>query len=143
MLRTTVGFALFFPMLVACSSDTKDGTLVPEDAGTVDAASAPVGDAAPAVDAAVAPTAPTLTTLAQMSGGLHVMWKNGQKDCDTIEGERKSDTEAYKKVFSVPGVADNKHDGLGLTAGKAYTYRLRCMKGEMASDYSNEKTGTP
>ncbi len=78
-----------------------------------------------------------------MAGGLHVTWKNGQKDCDKIEGERKSDTEPYKVAFSVPGAADNKHDAAGLAAGTMYTYRLRCVKGDSVSDYSVEKTGTP
>ncbi len=71
------------------------------------------------------------------------MWTNNQTDCDAIEGERKSATEAYKVVFSIPdGTVDNKHDA-PLTAGTAYTYRLRCKKGSDYSPYSNEKSGTP
>lgn len=132
----------------ACSSDPADhgGAVTHDDAGasTETGSSTPVAEAG-ASDATVAapPAAPTISTVAKMSGGLHVMWKNAQKDCDTIDGERKSETEEYKVVFSVPGVADNKHDGAGLSAGKTYTYRLRCKKGDGASDYSNEKTGTP
>ena len=95
-------------------------------------------------DAAVAPlAAPTISGIAKMAGGLHVMWKNAQKDCDKVEAERKSATETYKVAFSVPGVADNKHDAVGLTAGTEYTYRLRCVKGDTVSEYSAEKTGTP
>lgn len=87
--------------------------------------------------------APVVSMVAPMAGGLHVMWKNGQADCDAIEGERKSAAEAYKVVFTVPdGSVDNKHDA-PLTAGMAYTYRLRCKKGNDYSPYSNEKTATP
>jgi hypothetical protein len=87
--------------------------------------------------------APVITGVPAMAGGMHVTWKNTQRDCDVVEGERRSGTEAYKVVFSVPGAADNKHDGVGLVAGTAYTYRLRCKKGDSASPYSDEKTGTP
>ncbi len=80
--------------------------------------------------------------LMKMTDGLHVVWKNAQKDCDAVEGERKAGAEDYKVVFTVPGVADNKHDG-NLTKGTAYTYRLRCKKGDLYSEYSSEKTGTP
>lgn len=139
---------LCLPLFLACSSDPADhGSGAPhDDAG----ASTEAGSTAPAADAGTSdatvgtpPAAPTISTVAKMAGGLHVTWKNGQKDCDTVEGERKSDTEEYKVVFTVPGVADNKHDALGLSAGKIYTYRVRCKKGDTASAYSNEKAGTP
>lgn len=123
---------------VACSSTTTP-TQTPDAAGTEDAGA----DDAAADVAASNLAAPTLSTLAPMAGGLHVMWKNNQKDCDAIEGERKSGAEDYKVVFTVPdGTVDNKHDG-PLTAGTAYTYRLRCKRGSDYSPYSNEKTGTP
>lgn len=133
----------------ACSSDmSKDDMagMAHDDAGEA-GSTAPTPsptDGGAAVDAAVAPlAAPSISTIAKMAGGLHVMWKNTQKDCDKIEAERKSDTEPYKVAFSVPGAADNKHDAVGLTAGTVYTYRLRCLKGDAASEYSAEKTGTP
>ena len=34
--------------------------------------------------------APVITMVMAMAGGLHVTWTNKQKDCDAIEGERKS-----------------------------------------------------
>ncbi|MFO0639721.1 MAG: hypothetical protein U0183_10965 [Polyangiaceae bacterium] len=132
----------------ACSSDmTEDHGVTHDDGGASDASATPTPsptDGGAGGDAAVAPlAAPSISTIAKMAGGLHVMWKNTQKDCDKIEAERKSDTEPYKVAFSVPGAADNKHDAVGLTAGTVYTYRLRCLKGDAVSEYSAEKTGTP
>ncbi len=74
--------------------------------------------------------------------GLHVTWKNTQADCEEIEGERKTATAEYAIVFSVPGSADNKHDG-SATDKVEYTYRLRCKKSGSYSPYSNEMSGTP
>ncbi len=133
-----------------CSSSSSDGggdhggghSSVPSGASAT--ASAPPPDAAvpdSAVPSALAP--PTLTALAKMAGGLHVNWKNGQKDCEGIEAQRKSSADDFKVIFTVPGAANNKHDGVGLTAGTPYTYRLRCKKGDAYSAYSNEMTGTP
>ena len=115
----------------AQDSDTATG----DDASTLDS-----GDDA---TSAVTLKAPAITMVASMAGGLHVMWTNRQTDCDAIDGERKSDTEAYALAFTVPdGSVDNKHDA-PLTSGKTYTYRLRCKKGADYSPYSNEKSGTP
>lgn len=125
-----------------CSSDTTDHDT--HDAGATTTPSATsTATSTPEAGTPVTLAAPTITGLPAMAGGIHVSWKNVQKDCDTIEGERKSATEAYKVVFSVPGAADNKHDGAGLAAGTTYTYRLRCKKGDAASPYSDEKSGTP
>ena len=132
----------FAVLAAGCSSTSGDHGGAHDDAGPGDATTST--DGGPARDGSAGPlVAPAISGVATMAGGLHVTWKNTQKDCDTIEGERKSGTEAYKVAFSVPGVADNKHDAVGLTAGTAYTYRLRCLKGDGASVYSEEKAGTP
>lgn len=137
LIMRTLFLAFLLSCAVACSSATS--TQTPDAAGGEDAG---VDDAAADVAASTL-KAPTLSTLAPMAGGLHVMWKNNQKDCDAIEGERKTGAGDYKPVFTVPdGTVDNKHDG-PLTAGAAYTYRLRCKKGGEYSPYSNEKAGTP
>lgn len=139
--RLVVSAALFVGAL-ASSGCSSDGDHDGHDAATSPAPSA-TATAAPEGGTPGALAAPVITGVPAMAGGIHVTWKNTQRDCDTIEGERKSAAEAYKVVFSVPGAADNKHDGTGLVAGTAYTYRLRCKKGESASPYSDEKTGTP
>jgi hypothetical protein len=92
--------------------------------------------------AAVMLLAPQIDMVMPMQGALHVMWINKQTDCDTIEGERKTDTDPYTMVFTVPGEADNKHD-TSATMDMTYTYRLRCKKGDAYSDYSNEKSLNP
>jgi hypothetical protein len=127
---------------LASSGCSSDGDHDGHDAATSPAPSAS-SSAAPEGGVPGALAAPVITGVPAMAGGMHVTWKNTQRDCDVVEGERRSGTEAYKVVFSVPGAADNKHDGVGLVAGTAYTYRLRCKKGDSASPYSDEKTGTP
>lgn len=88
-------------------------------------------------------SAPVLESVVAMApAGLHVTWKNAQSDCDEVEGERKTATADYAVVFTVPGSADNKHDGTA-TDKVEHTYRLRCRKGEKYSAYSNEMSGTP
>jgi hypothetical protein len=126
--------------LFACSSAATNpgGPSGDTDSGTAADASAP-NDAAP-VSALLAPV---LVSVEKMHGGLHVTWTNTQKGCDAIEGERKLDAD-FKLVFTVPdGTVDNKHDALGLVAGKAYTYRVRCKKAAEFSPYSEEMKGTP
>jgi hypothetical protein len=141
-----LGIALVLSALAgACSSDaTEDHGVTHDDGGATDSSTTPTPsptDGGAGSDGSVAPlAAPTISGIAKMAGGLHVMWKNAQKDCDKVEGERKTGTEAYKIAFSVPGVADNKHDAVGLTAGTEYTYRLRCVKGDTVSEYSAAPT---
>ena len=77
-----------------------------------------------------------------MDGALHVMWKNNGTGCDSVEGERKSDTEDYKVVFTVPGTVNNKMDS-SATTDTTYTYRLRCKMGSDYSPYSNEMSKNP
>jgi len=135
--------ALLSGVSAACSSDaTEDHGTTHGDSGAAEPSTPPPAQT-DGGDAAVAPLAPTISSIAKMAGGLHVTWKNAQKDCDKVEGERKSGAEPYAVAFSVPGVADNKHDAVGLSAGTLYTYRLRCIKGGSASEYSAESTGTP
>jgi hypothetical protein len=91
---------------------------------------------------AAQPAAPVLDELMPMQGGLHVMWTNAEPACDSIEIERKSATEAYAVVFVLPGEADNKHDP-NASMDTDYTYRIRCEKGGLYSDYSNELGANP
>lgn len=77
-----------------------------------------------------------------MEGALHLEWMNMQKDCDSVEAERKMHTDPFAQIFSVPGTVDNKMDS-SATENMDYTYRLRCKKGTAYSDYSNEMSGNP
>lgn len=77
-----------------------------------------------------------------MAGALHVSWTNAEASCDAIELERKTATAAYKVVATLPGEADNKHDGSATTA-TMYTYRVRCKKAAAYSEYSNEMSASP
>lgn len=87
--------------------------------------------------------APVLTEVMPMTGGLHLTWENKQTDAETTEVERMSGSKAYELVFSVPASADNKMDDTATDKTAMYMYRLRCKKGAVYSDYSNEKSGTP
>jgi hypothetical protein len=79
----------------------------------------------------------------KMTGSLHVVWNNpADTDCDSVEGERKTETAPYAVVFTVPGGVDNKHDGTA-TEDTLYTYRLRCKVGDAYSPYSNEESKNP
>lgn len=132
-------------LVFGCSSTEK--TNEPTDSGAADEVAADTGeavDSAPvdtAAEVAVDLKAPTITTLMKMSGALHVVWKNNQA-CDSVVGERKSDTEDYKVLFTVPGTVNNKMDGTA-TVDTTYTYRARCKVGANFSPYSAEVSANP
>ncbi len=129
-------------LVFGCSSTEKAGE--PSDSGTASDAPADTELADAAEDAAevtVDLKAPTITTLMKMSGALHVVWKNNQT-CDSVVGERKSDTEDYKVLFTVPGTVNNKMDGTA-TVDTTYTYRARCKVGANFSPYSAEMSANP
>jgi len=90
-----------------------------------------------------APAAPELTAITPMAGALHLKWTTHQHDCDSFEGERKTSTQAFAAVFSVPGSVDNEMDATATDPAETYTYRLRCKKGSTFSPYSNEMSGSP
>lgn len=119
----------------ACSSATN----VPvSDAATVP--DAPANDAG--TDAPGLPKAPSIKTITPMSSVLMVSWTNNDATCQSVEGERKSSTEAYKVVFSVAGTVATKMDGTA-KGNVDYTYRLRCLRDGVASEYSAEMTANP
>jgi hypothetical protein len=87
--------------------------------------------------------APMLMEIVPMEGALHLTWMNMQKDCDSVEAERKMEhSTAYEAAFSVPGTADNKMD-TAATDNMMYMYRMRCRKGSAYSSYSNEMSANP
>jgi PBP1b-binding outer membrane lipoprotein LpoB len=117
------------------STGTPAGTATPAPSDTPPADPAPV-DTTPAVKS------PTIQEIMKMAGALHVTWTNAEASCDAIELERKTATAAYKVVATLPGEADNKHDGTA-TAATMYTYRVRCKKAAAYSEYSNEMSASP
>jgi hypothetical protein len=87
--------------------------------------------------------APMLMEVAPMEGALHLAWMNMQKDCDSVEAERKMEHQtSYDLAFSVPGSVDNKMD-TSATDNMMFTYRMRCKKGSTYSSYSNEMSANP
>ena len=139
--------------VMGCSSSTSNP--VPSTGTGTDKTGTPAPDPTtpPPTDTttlpvAAVPKAPTIDTVAQMQGALHVMWTNPTPACETIEGERQatmsdgSVMEKYKVAFTVPGEADNKHDTTA-TDAMTYSYRLRCKTGSQYSAYSNVVAGTP
>jgi hypothetical protein len=130
-MRTVAACLLVSFAVVGCSSD---------DGGGGSGGAAGSGGSAGANATLQAPVIDTVMPMAP--AGLHVTWTNAQADCDEIEGERKTASESYAVVFTVPGEADNEHDA-SATEPVEYTYRLRCHKGSDYSAYSNEMSGTP
>ncbi|MBL8722366.1 MAG: hypothetical protein JNL79_40665 [Myxococcales bacterium] len=132
-------------ILFGCSSTEKASE--PTDSATANEASADTGEAidAAAADAVEEATVdlkpPTITSVTKMGGALHVYWKNNQA-CDSVVGERKSETEGYKALFTVPGTVNNKMDGTA-TVDTTYTYRARCKVGANLSPFSAEMSANP
>lgn len=88
------------------------------------------------------PQAPMMSSVEKMNGALMVKWMNMESGCTAVEAERKTLTDPYAVVFSVPGDVDNKHDA-SATTDTTYTYRLRCKKGDKYSAYSDEMGMNP
>ena len=135
----------------ACSSNTTDPA--PNTGTGADKTGTPATDptTTPPADTTTPPAntpaaatvkAPTIMEIMKMAGALHVSWTNAEPSCDSIELERKTATVAYKVVATLPGEADNKHD-TGATSATMYTYRVRCKKAGVYSEYSNEMSASP
>jgi hypothetical protein len=86
-----------------------------------------------------APFAPTRLAIAQMDPGLHITWKDNSSDEDEFEIERKEEGGAYGKIASVTFDVSQYHD-TAVSAGRAYTYRVRATNAARKSPYSNEAT---
>jgi hypothetical protein len=87
--------------------------------------------------------APVLDEVTPMHGALHLYWTNVTADCDTVEGERKEGEGEYASFFEVPGTVDNEADDLATDPAVVYSYRVRCVRGEEVSEYSNELSASP
>lgn len=90
-----------------------------------------------------APAAPMLDDVAPLHMALHVYWTNVADDCDEIEGERSTPEDDFALIFTVPGTVDNEADDAATDSAVTYTYRVRCRRGEVYSEYSNELSASP
>lgn len=85
--------------------------------------------------------APMLEDVIPMSKVLRVRWSVGSK-CDSIDGERRTDAMTFIPVFTVSGSDTDYVDG-DAYEDQTYTYRVRCVRDEKASEYSNMLGANP
>ncbi|MDP2276574.1 MAG: hypothetical protein Q8K32_37920 [Archangium sp.] len=84
--------------------------------------------------------APTELMVYQLGIGLHLTWKDNSLDEDEFQIERKSNG-GFATIGSVVFDIAQFHDE-PVTFDTAYTYRVRAMKGNVPSAYSNAATAT-
>ena len=87
------------------------------------------------------PEAPTQLTVAALSGGAHLTWKDNSTDEAHFMIERmKHGAGGYEPLASVPFNTTAYHDA-PLVAGTVYMYRITAMNDDGESD-SNEVSFT-
>jgi len=104
---------------------------------TVDATSMSGGD--PSANGPL--VAPVLEEVIPMSKVLRVRW-SVDGACDGVDGERRTDALTFAPAFTVPG-SDTDFVDEEANADEAYTYRVRCVRGNAASEWSNMLSGNP
>lgn len=85
--------------------------------------------------------APTLEDVIPMAKVLRVRWSVASS-CDAIDGERRTDAITFIPAFTVRGT-DTDYVDEDANEDQTYTYRLRCLRGDKASDYSNMLGANP
>ncbi|MDI3285540.1 hypothetical protein [Polyangium sp. 15x6] len=85
--------------------------------------------------------APVLEDVIPMSKVLRVRWSL-VSPCEEVEAERRTDAETFAPAFTAIGT-DTDHVDEGANEDLTYTYRLRCVRGEEASDFSNTLSANP
>ena len=85
--------------------------------------------------------APTLEAVVPMAKVLRVSWTLNST-CDSIDGERRTDAVTFIPAFTTLGT-DTDYVDEDAHEDQTYTYRLRCVRGDKASDYSNSLGGNP
>lgn len=119
----------FVSTIVGCGSDVEDAAdrynqgngTAPENLGPLEA--------------------PVLEDVIPMSKVLRVRWSVDSK-CDSIGGERRTDAMTFIPVFTVPGSDTDYVDG-DAYENQTYTYRVRCVRDDKASEYSNMLSANP
>ncbi len=143
MLALRLGLFGLLLTVAACGDSGSGGGGGEAAGGEAAGGEAAGGEAAGGGGGSAAPQAPVLDSLEPVHGALHVYWTNVTPDCDFVHGERMTATEAYAEAFSEPGTVDNKADQGATDTTITYTYRLRCEKAGVMSEYSNELSGVP
>jgi hypothetical protein len=116
----------------AASDDSATDTATMDDMGMPDTANAPK------------PATPTMNGVMVMSGSLHVSWTLNDTGLSSVELWRKDGSAGtYAKVYTLAGTATSKMDTTATNTSTTYCYQLKTIKGGVASDFSNEKCGTP
>jgi titin len=92
--------------------------------------------------AAQIPGPPSQLMAMRMGGGLHLMWNDNSSDETGFELQRKTDNTDFVTLSRVGVNVDNKMDST-CVAGTRYTYRVRALGVDDASDWSNEASATP
>jgi hypothetical protein len=158
----TLFLSVAFAAALGCSSSS-DGPTTSNDTGTsTDTATVgdtgTGGDTTTATDTATAtdspasddadtstaakPHAPTIVSVAQMAGNLHVTWKLNDTGLTSVYVFRKKDAGTYEKAYTLPGSATSQHD-TGASAPGTFCYQVQTVKDGVESDLSNEMCGTP
>ncbi|MRG91228.1 hypothetical protein [Polyangium spumosum] len=108
--------------------------------GEVDSVdTAPTGGGSPSPSGPL--EAPVLEDVIPTSKVLRVRWSL-VTPCEAVEGERRTDAETFALAFTAEGT-DTDHVDEGANEDQAYTYRVRCLRGEDASDWSNTLSANP
>lgn len=81
--------------------------------------------------------APSNLSAVLLSGGAHLTWTDNSADESEFQIERKDSSGQFAKTSSVALDIAQYHD-TQVTTGTFYTYRVRAVAGNRASDYSNE-----
>ena len=85
--------------------------------------------------------APTLESVIPMAKVLRVRW-SVTSTCDTIDGERRTDAVTFVPAFTALGT-DTDYVDEDAHEDQTYSYRLTCVRGDEASEYSNVKGANP
>ena len=129
-MRTSMVVTLGFVLAIAgCASEVEPGP------GTVtDGSGSNSEDLGPL-------EAPTLEAVIPMAKVLRVQWSLSST-CDMVDGERRTDAVTFVPAFTAKGT-DTDYVDEDAYEDQMYTYRLRCIRGDDASEYSNTLGGNP
>lgn len=88
----------------------------------------------------MAPAAPSITSVAPLGQGLHVIWMDNSDNEDNFVLERHDGSGTFMEVFTLPFDSTQYHDEGSLVSGTTYTYRVGAINASGTS-YSMEASG--